>query len=270
MIPKIKVAHEAPNSLFEFVQKQTDFDYCLAHLYNENSLYKKHFDSARSSGREIMLDTSIFELGHSFEDSGYMDIINQLKPNWYIIPDFIGDSLATIKKASQWNKLNRSKFPDSEPVAVLHGEDYVQLKACYEHYTKDLNFSYIAIPFHLPYYQTSAPSPNVHYSNMLGRILLLSRLYSEGVIDLSKKHHLLGVALPQEGLFYNHMNLKFITSVDTSNPVLHGLKGIVYSSTGLRDKDPTKLFTLVDYESKNTDIYHNISYNISMFKQFFN
>ena len=64
---------------------------------------------------------------------------------------------------------------------------------------------------------------------MLGRVALLSNLVNDNIININKKHHLLGVSLPQEGLFYKSGTLfkfNWIYSVDTSNPVVHGIKSI--------------------------------------------
>ena len=35
----IKIAHESPKSIFEDVQKQTDYDYALVHLFEEDEEY---------------------------------------------------------------------------------------------------------------------------------------------------------------------------------------------------------------------------------------
>ena len=37
----MKIAHEAPLSIFDDVQKVTDYDYFLVHLFEENSDYEK-------------------------------------------------------------------------------------------------------------------------------------------------------------------------------------------------------------------------------------
>ena len=40
---KIRIAHEAPMSIFDKVQKLTDYDYCLVHLMDELPEYKELF-----------------------------------------------------------------------------------------------------------------------------------------------------------------------------------------------------------------------------------
>ena len=58
----IKIAHESPKSIFNEVQKHTDYDYALVHLFEEDKEYLQQFREARGAGREIILDNSIFEL----------------------------------------------------------------------------------------------------------------------------------------------------------------------------------------------------------------
>ena len=58
----IKIAHESPKGVFDEVQKLTDYDYALVHLFEEDEEYLNQFKRARDKGREIILDNSIFEL----------------------------------------------------------------------------------------------------------------------------------------------------------------------------------------------------------------
>ena len=62
----IKIAHESPKSIFEEVQRFTDYDYALVHLFEEDEEYLKQFKEAALKGREIILDNSIFELEEAF------------------------------------------------------------------------------------------------------------------------------------------------------------------------------------------------------------
>ena len=54
----IKIAHEAPKSIFSRVQDFTDYDYALVHLFEEDEEYLKQFQQAALKGREIILDNS--------------------------------------------------------------------------------------------------------------------------------------------------------------------------------------------------------------------
>ena len=72
----IKIAHESPKSIFEDVQKQTDYDYALVHLFEEDEEYLKQFKKAIAKGREVILDNSIFELEEAFDADRFTYWIN--------------------------------------------------------------------------------------------------------------------------------------------------------------------------------------------------
>ena len=83
----IKIAHEAPKSIFSRVQDFTDYDYALVHLFEEDKDYYNQFKQAVEKGREVILDNSIFELEEAFDAERFAYWINELKPTWYIVPD---------------------------------------------------------------------------------------------------------------------------------------------------------------------------------------
>ena len=100
----------------------------------------------------------------------------------------------------------------------------------------------------------------------MGRINLLKKLQVDNIIDKSKPHHLLGCGLPQEFLHYR--TWEWIYSIDTSNPVVHGIKNIKYKDFGLDNKESVKLFTLI--EDEVTSKWEDINYNILVFRHFCN
>ena len=100
---------------------------------------------------------------------------------------------------------------------------------------------------------------------MMGRILTISKLYKNKIIGKSDRVHLLGCALPQEFSYYK--DFKFIESIDTSNPIIHGLKGIKYKHYGLLTKDTTKIDTLEEIKL-TSDVLYNVNHNLIKFKQF--
>ena len=96
---------------------------------------------------------------------------------------------------------------------------------------------------------------------------LLGDLLKHGIINKDKPHHLLGCALPQEFSFYKHSDYDWLYSLDTSNPVVHGMAGIEYKEKDgvfyLEDKSDTKLFTLMNEDVENLD---KVFYNIMKFR----
>jgi hypothetical protein len=265
----IKIAHECPNSIFETVQKLTDYDYCLVHKLDEDKLYKENFFNAKLAGREIILDNSIFELGEAYHHGTYRDWILALQPDYYIVPDKLGDGKVTIEQFEAWmhwfgNGIKEA-LPETKVIGVVQGSDMNDLVTCYNYMSE--NADKIAISFDLELYKNYFPHPNKWISYMLGRVNILHFLESRNILNVNKPHHLLGCALPQEGQFYRQS--PWIDSVDTSNPVVHGLNDIEYNTFGLLDKVTTKL---VDYMEVRPlpHQFDLIEYNIRDFRSYWN
>ena len=89
-------------------------------------------------------------------------------------------------------------------------------------------------------------------------------MYKSGLIVDSDRVHLLGCALPQEFGYYT--DFPFIESIDTSNPIIHGLQGVKYSSLGLLTKSSTKIDQIE--EVITTERLYDINHNLIQFKKF--
>jgi hypothetical protein len=263
----IKIAHESPTDLFDEVQRLTDYDYCLVHLLEQNSRYRDTFERAVKKGREVILDNSIFELEEAFEADRFALWVQRLKPTWYIVPDVLENAEKTMQQAADWFK-NYSHVP-GKSIGVVQGKTYQEIKDCYRAMDEIAKVDMIAISFDYSYYSDSIPHPNKYVSWMLGRVKLIGDLMRDNVINKDKKHHLLGCGLPQEFSFYKHNDYNFIYSLDTSNPVVHGLKGIKYGPEGLWSKESQKLHELIDFPLDNLDI-NPILYNITKFRKLTN
>lgn len=261
----IRLFHEAPKSIFSEVQKVTDGDYCLIHLAEEDEHYLELFKEAIRKGREVILDNSIFELGTAFDAEKFSHWIDKLRPTWYIVPDVLENAKKTMSQMVEWN----FKYPGipGKKIGVVQGKTYEQIKNCYQYMDKFAGVDMIAISFDYSYYTESVPNPNKYVSWMLGRVKLLGDLLRDGIINEKKKHHLLGSSLPQEGLLYRQY--PWIYSMDTSNPCVHGIKGIEYSEVGLFSKESQKLFEMINLPYEDIDI-KKVMFNIKKFRYFWN
>jgi hypothetical protein len=254
---EIKISHEVPLVMLEDSRQFNDYDYALVHLFK---VYPEYFDFFKKSvelGRDVLLDNSIFELGKAFDSHEFAVWIQELCPTRYVIPDVLGNAGETIAKAEAWVK-DYSNLP-GETIGVIQGDSYEELTRCYK--ALDELCDQLAICFHYPYYEQT------DVGRMIGRQQLIARWIDEGVINESKKHHLLGCSLPQEFVYYGDMD--FIYSLDTSNPIVHGLKGITYGINGLPFKEKTKLADLIEAEIDDNQS-EDIQYNIQEFKKLVN
>jgi len=259
----MKIAHEAPLSIFDRVQVLTDYDYALVHLFEENEEYYNTFVKAKKDGREVLLDNSIFELGTAFESDTYADWVVKLKPDWYIVPDVLDNANATIDSFDSF----MLTYPDlpGKVIGVAQGSTYDELVACYRYMAYDSRVDKVAMSFNHPFFQDLSGG-NKYYRMMRGRQKVIADMLRDDIINQDKPHHLLGCGLPQE--FTEYQNHKWIDSMDTSNPVIHGMKGIRYNDYGLNDKESVKLFTLIDEDV--VACWDDIEYNIHMFREMCN
>lgn len=265
----IKTYHEAPKSIFKDVQSMTDGDYALVHLFETDQEYFNMFKQAVADGRDVILDNSVFELGVAFDSDRYAEWVRALQPTWYIVPDVLEDGKATTERFMEFI----NKYPDlpGKRIGVVQGESYEDYVKCYK--AIEPYCDKIGISFDCSWYRTLAPRANPWIQLAAGRAHALFTMDAEGIINRKKPHHLLGVAVPQEMAAYNVMQScgtgSWIDSVDTSNPVVHGLKGIVYSVEGLTFKKSQKLYTMID-EDVNDYQMRCIRFNIQQFRRFCN
>lgn len=264
----MRIAHEAPLSIFEDVQSVTDYDYALVHMFEENPEYFNKFQQAVAKGRHVILDNSVFELEEAFDSDRFVYWVNKLQPTEFIIPDVLEDSYSTIVRLGEWMTLYQPQVRgNSTTIGVVQGKDFDDIVWCYKQIAPTVDKVAISFDysFMVPEGARSLPSPQKCEVFMKGRQQLLKDLVKTGVIDESKPHHLLGCFLPQE--FAAYKDYKWIDTIDTSNPVVHGINNILYTDTGLDDKVKTKLIEYMDVELTTKQQMH-IYYNIVKFKGF--
>lgn len=263
----MRIAHEAPLSIIREVQLKTDYDYALVHLFEESTEYYNFFEEAKAKGRYVILDNSIFELGEAFDMDKFAKYVQALQPSAYIVPDALEDMPMTIANFDMWNRSYKD-LPGLK-IGVVQGKTLEEIVRCYNYMNQVADV--IAISFDYSFYEEKFPEEETKYHSwMKGRQWLLQHMLDEGIINTKKPHHLLGAGLPQEFAYYK--NWKWIDTIDTSNPVVHGMMNIQYKRLpeydlyGLDNKESTKLFTLLDTEVSLAS-FDAISYNIEMFRR---
>ena len=106
------------------------------------------------------------------------------------------------------------------------------------------------------------------FKSMLLKNPMAYNMWNEGIINRRKPHHLLGCGLPQEFAFYRHW--VWIDSIDTSNPVMAGIKDMEYDRQpqydiwGLDDKPAQKLYTIIN-DDVDEITFEKIKFNIEKF-----
>ena len=260
----IKISHETPIDLLYTSLQFNDYQYCLVHLLEQEPRYLYHFERCRDTGVPVLLDNSIFELGEAFDKEEYVEWIKRLRPDEYIIPDSLENYQKTRENLVSW--LDRYSDLPGKKIGVVQGKTYREIVDCYNLIVATCDK--IAISFDYSLYEKLYPHSNKYLSWCMGRVLLLDKLVQDGVIRKDMPHHLLGVGLPSEGEFYREYD--WIESIDTSNPVVHAIKGIKYGENwGLMDKQSQKLCDLINYPSGQID-EDILRDNIDKFYKYFN
>lgn len=221
------ISHESPMELLDKSLQYNDYQYALVHLFEDPKIglaYYEHFDKCIENGVEVLLDNSIFELGVAFNSDKYAAWIEKLKPSHYIVPDVLEDGYSTMVKWVQFVE-SHGKLPGNK-IGVVQGKTYQELVDCYRF--MDANADYIAISFDYSYYQTTGLGNTKLKRMASGRLRLINSLMEDLIWNPHKPHHLLGCSLPIE--FKEYANVRSIRSVDTSNPIMAGIKGMNYVS----------------------------------------
>lgn len=222
----MKVAYESPISLLEESVKYNDYQYCLVHLLGIYKRYEEWFTSEfrkRVPNGEIILDNSAFELQDEATPYGmdqYAGWINRVKPNYFILHDKLNDKDATIQFSESFMKHYVVDLPpECEPIGVIQGNSWDELKECY--LWMDGYVDYIAIPCHIKYFGDDP---------LAGRVRLIHDLEDAKIWNKRNKHHLLGVKSVAEYQHYDYKDLN-IVSLDTSKPVALGIHDLPFDST---------------------------------------
>jgi len=284
----IAVSHEMPIALMKngTEKKHNDYSYALVHLFDEYEEYYKYFVQALRKGRFVILDNSIFELETAFDSKVFAGKVQQLVKDaggkasslMYIIPDVLDSSAGTIQNLVNFQK-EYSDLP-GQSMAVAQGETMEELVQCFVS-IKD-KVDRVGVSFNCAAYENyfeslGAYDPSDHTElerlNVWkhGRQLFMETLYHLGYLQ-NTQVHLLGCSLPNEFLYYTkeHREIgKSILSLDTSNPVVHGLLGIRYDKTfGLDQKQSIKLADMIDMPMSKIPLkaMQLIKYNLETFR----
>ena len=271
----IKRYHEAPLCMFDQVQKLTDGDYALVHLFEENEQYLDKFRKAVAEGRDVLLDNSIFELGTAFNGDAFAEWVIDLKPTWYIVPDSWKNGTETAKMFKDF--ISRYGKLPGKRIGVAQGYSVSEVAACYKQLEPSCDMIAFNLDFSSIFYDSIMKNLGMsreYKATMVpycvamsfGRFMVLRELYRNGVINKNKPHHLLGCGLPQEVQWYPS-SWNWIRSIDTSNPVIAGIEGWAYDvDTGINRKSDKKLFELINlsFSSKATKL---VLSNIKIMKE---
>lgn len=277
---------ELPNCMLDRNIVLNDYDFVLYHLYLNNPTYREYYQRMRQEHPERMmiLDNSAYEFsvnGQKLDMDAFVGCIKELKPDYYILPDVLGDFQATIDGVTEFIEKYHDIFRaiymkpvnaglPIQPLAVIQGNSYDELSTCLEYYF-NLGIGYVGIPFHLPfykelmipddvrdvfkrYYPDTYTSDDIRYA--MGRVKWV--LDNKDYLRCFSKVHFLGSHCPLEKFFYSDYK-----SMDTGYLVKLGIEGITLFQE--KEKPNIILDHFID-KPLDTNIKDIIETNIKLFK----
>lgn len=265
----VKISHEVPPVLLRRSIMFNDYDYFLIHLMDkENSQYMEFYNYSKSLNRMQILDNSACELRgkEEFDFDTFAHRVYELEPKEYLIPDVFNDYEKNIEYFDRWMK----KYGDiqSLPIATVHGKTYEQWVEAYNYFKKfnvKIAFNFDEILYNeYKVVDNEVLDRNPVIRKSKNRVRILRRLVAEGVIDQTKKHHLLGCHSADE--YCNYVDWVWIDSIDTSNPVMMTLDNRKYSDEGNFIKPEISIDDVQNI--KDSDInYDLLYYNLKWFRK---
>lgn len=242
---------EMPVCMLGYDVEVNDYDFVLYHQFIKNSTYRETYLNRRTTdpNRLMILDNSAYEFfvsGESFNVDDYVRVVNELRPDIYIVPDSLMNTEETLKRSAAWleNYLIKitAKTPSgSSPIPMMtpQGRTRAEFNQCLQYmatWIEQLKLpKFLCIPFHDEFLKIGAiPTGIVDaiYSNgeeitvdrkyAIGRVLLMNELC---MILPDYKFHLLGSHDPAE--IRSHRGHPQIMSIDSGYPVKCGIAGVV-------------------------------------------
>lgn len=254
----MKINSELPMCLLSQNNGINEYDFVLFHLYISNKDYRNYYRNQRVlfPGRLMILDNSAYEFfvkGETLDLEKYFNVICELKPDMYILPDVLMDKQKTLegveKLLNEYGVKILEKSPNSRPLAVAQGNSEADLIDCLNKYI-EYGITRIAIPFHnrffkiggvvvdtdvqkkfLEWHNTSIVTSDMMYA--MGRVMFMNR--HKNLIQQFDHVHLLGSHDPFEKVFYKEFN-----TMDTGYPVKCAISGYEFG------KEPYKPEVIID------------------------
>ena len=266
----IKICHEAPKALFKKARTFNDYDYYLDYLWDDKD-YCSYFEESLATGRTVIMDSSLFEfypivppIDRFYKHLKYFEQYGNTIE--YIVTDVLNDKEKTIANFVEWMRCYKNSCP-GKSVGVAQGSTVQELRDCYLFMAK--NADKVAIPFDSAAFNelvTEEETTDQLERWALGRQRFIRDLITDNLWR-NVPTHLLGCSYVWE--FANPIYQDVIETLDTSSPVVYGLRGMKYEELGNSQKPSIKLCDLIDYEPSKEEL-KLVDYNVKKFRSIVN
>lgn len=275
----MKINSELPMCMLSHNNDINEYDFVLFHLYISNEGYKQYYINQRikNPDRLMILDNSAYEFyikNACIDINEYYQVIKELQPDYYILPDVLMDYSSTIELVREFLQMfdDALKIGVSQPMAVAQGNSRSELIHCLSTY-RDMGIKSVAIPFHNSFFKQEGyivdSDVAAEFINRRGMLISDDTLYAMGRVQFIRDiknilkefiHvHILGSHDPIEKVFYEHYD-----TMDTGYPV----KLAVVGELLFEEKQKPNVI-IDDFMDDDLDIetIELITININKFKQ---
>lgn len=277
---KPKINCELPTGLLKDNYFFNDYDFVLFHLYISNVKYREYYKAMRivHPERLMILDNSAYEFfvkNEKLDLNKYKEVIEELNPDFYILPDVLMDKEKTLELIAGFVSF---RMPESsaEPMAVAQGKTEKDLLESLEIY-KQNDISNICIPFHNSFFKDMQRDPDLenHFADVykldlldeltedmkyaMGRVMFVHN--NRKLLECFDYVHLLGSHCPFEKSYYQDVH---VDSMDTGYPVKLALESEILG------KEKSKPNIIIDnfIDKEINDLTRSlIQANIKLFRE---
>ncbi len=185
----IHIAHILPTAYLEKTSAllKEKYHLLLAHNVFKDSEYLNFYRGLKRS--YIILDNSAFEFGKAISDEKLIRAIHIVEPHEFILPDVLGDGIATVQRTTSFLKAYKQKKP-IRFMGVVQGETLNQWTDCYYFLSNHPRIYSIGIPV---IYAKKRLFGITLSGGVSGREYLLNHLKNKKIMNAKKPIHLLGL-----------------------------------------------------------------------------
>ena len=199
----------------------------LAHRYLTDPIYRKFYDKKRlKTGSIIILDNSACELDSALSDQKLIQVISNLKPDIFVLPDVLDDSAKTLERTlnfiTKYNKLIKRKKKDIRYIAVPQGKTFTSWMKSFDMFYKNNNIDMIGL--------SNVSSLNIKGIQSFDRIDAIKFLECSGYTFNNKNIHILGLGDSGHLEIGRMSKFQYIEGVDTSAPIVHGYYDVLFQN----------------------------------------
>ena len=243
------------------LSREGDIDLAFAHLCASHTNYCGYFQESARSGRMVILDNGIMELGNAVDEALLLDVARTIRPALVTPPEVLGAGRATVSLPRDFiARLPQLRLPEETGLlGVVHGRTWGEWSEHYRLFHDELDAVVrIGIPYDLLFDVPGAKSSPraTDWMRMIENRVRVVELLDEAGLN-HKPAHLLGIVDAIELL--RQKRFKWVASNDSSTAYVTAQRGQRYDpGIGIRARK-YKIDMMSALEPDKSDLFrHNV------------